>query len=120
MLHRGRRRDHQNAAALRALRRRDFPPLDHPAIRQGKGRNAHAKRLAEAFASTIFPHVEVELLGLGRDARPRRALLGASYSSTLALQVLLALPMGGLVFALHHWSTEPVLALGTGANVNEV
>lgn len=81
-----------DAAALRALRRRDFPPLDHPAIRQGKGRNAHAKRLAEAFASTIFPHVEVELLGLGRDARPRRALLGASYSSTLALQVLLASP----------------------------
>lgn len=81
-----------DSTALRAVRRRDFPPLDHPAIRSGKGRNAHAKRLAEAFASAIFPHVEAELLGLGGDARPRRALLGASYSSTLALQVLLASP----------------------------
>ena len=42
------------------------------------------------------------------------------WTAVNALQVLLALPMGGLVFALHHWSTEPVLALGTGANVNEV
>ena len=81
-----------DSAALRTVRRRDFPPLDHPAIRPGNGRNAHSKRLAEAFASTIFPHVETELLGLTGDARPRRALLGASYSSTLALQVLLASP----------------------------
>ena len=46
--------------------------------------------------------------------------LSTEEPTAVALPLLLALPMGGLVFALHHWSTEPVLALGTGANVNEV
>jgi len=77
-----------DAPALRALRRRDYPPYDHAAITPGHALNAHAARLASAFATSIFPHVEGELLGL-RVPPARRALLGASYTATLALQVLL-------------------------------
>ena len=77
-----------DAPALRVLRRRDYPPYDHAAITPGHALNAHAARLASAFATSIFPHVERELLGL-RVPPARRALLGASYTATLALQVLL-------------------------------
>ena len=60
---------------------------------------------------TATPHVLTPIVD-----RPEQRVWIASALAA----VLLALPMGGLVFALHHWSTEPVLALGTGANVNEV
>lgn len=79
--------------ALRNLRRRDLPPLTHPALTPGQARvpNPAAQRLATALASTVFPHIETELLGLG--GRPQvRAALGASYTAVLALQVLLHAP----------------------------
>lgn len=79
-----------DASTLKALRRRDFPPLNHPEITPGRGKNAHAERLALALDATVFEHVEQKLLGLASPTR--RALLGASYSACLALQTLLIAP----------------------------
>lgn len=78
---------------LRNLRRRDLPPLTHPALTPGQARvpNPAAQRLATALASAVFPHVETKLLGLG--SRPQvRAALGASYTAVLALQIMLHAP----------------------------
>ena len=80
-----------DATQLRSMRRRDYPPYDHPAITPGRQLNAHAARLSSAFASVIFPHVERALLGLSGPPA-RRALLGSSYTGSLALQVLLRSP----------------------------
>lgn len=77
-------------ATLRQLRRRDFPPFEHPSIRPGRAPNAHADRFACSLVDRVMPHVEGSLLGLTE--RPRRALLGASYSAVMALQVLLSRP----------------------------
>ena len=77
-------------ATLRQLRRREFPPFEHPSIRAGRAPNACATRFAQGLADHVLPHVEQRLLGL--ETRPRRALLGASYSAVMALQVLLRRP----------------------------
>ena len=79
------------AAALRQLRRRWLPPFDHPSIQPGRAPNACAARLAAALGANVAPHVERRLLGLpaGAVVPSQRALLGASYSSVLALQTLL-------------------------------
>ncbi|CAE8667410.1 unnamed protein product, partial [Polarella glacialis] len=81
-----------DSQALRNLRRRDFPPFDHPAVSPGRGRNAHARRFAEGLTDEVVPFVEQHLLGLSRDRTVRRCLLGASYSAVMALQVLLLRP----------------------------
>ena len=95
------------APRLRHMRRRDFPPLDHPVLRPG-GRvpNAAAARFVTALEA-IFEYTEANLLPLhssmnassgggggggGGGRRPRRALLGASYSASVALQLLLRSP----------------------------
>lgn len=78
---------------LRNLRRRDLPPLTHPALNPGQARvpNPAAQRLSTALATSVFPHVEMQLLGLRY--RPQvRAALGASYTAVLALQILLHAP----------------------------
>ena len=79
--------------ALKHLRRRDLPPLQHPAVHPGCARvpNSAAQRLSTALASKVFPHVEQQLLGLTAPPQ-RRALLGSSYTAVLALQVLLHAP----------------------------
>ena len=38
---------------LRALRRRDFPPYNHPAVTQGHGVNLCAKRLVEILVDQV-------------------------------------------------------------------
>ena len=77
--------------ALRNLRRRDFPPCNHPTVDPSRQPNACSRRLAGELAATVFPHVEAKLLGL--DGRPAtRALLGSSYSAVLALQTMLHAP----------------------------
>uniref|UniRef100_A0A7S0IYB2 Uncharacterized protein n=1 Tax=Calcidiscus leptoporus TaxID=127549 RepID=A0A7S0IYB2_9EUKA len=76
-----------DAEALRQLRRRDFPPSDHPSVRSGNGTNAHAARLAAALSTHVVPFVEHKLLALATPPAVR-ALLGASYSAVLALQTL--------------------------------
>lgn len=77
---------------LRDMRRRHFPPFVHPSHGEGRQRNAYAARLAQSLGSFVVPLVEGESLGISSSAgqRPRRCLLGASYSAVLALQVLLA------------------------------
>ena len=82
-----------DSSALRNLRRRDFPPLTHPALTPGCARvpNPSAQRLATALGETVFPHVETEILGLAA-APQHRVLLGSSYTAVLALQVLLHAP----------------------------
>lgn len=77
-------------AALRQLRRRDFPPFEHESIRAGRAANACAGRFASAVVDHVIPHVEGTLLGLHE--RPRRAILGASYSAVMALQIMLRHP----------------------------
>ncbi|KAL1507631.1 hypothetical protein AB1Y20_007250 [Prymnesium parvum] len=72
--------------ALRQLRRRDFPPFEHPSIRAGRAANACSTRFVTALIEHVIPDVEGRLLG--SSTRPRRALLGASYSAVIALQVL--------------------------------
>ncbi|CAE7682445.1 unnamed protein product [Symbiodinium sp. CCMP2592] len=79
-----------DAQALRQLRRRDFPPRNHASILPGREPNVHARRLVEALVDEVLPHVEKKLLGLSH--RPRRCLLGASYSAVVALQTLLLRP----------------------------
>ncbi|KAK3252509.1 hypothetical protein CYMTET_38192 [Cymbomonas tetramitiformis] len=101
--HAGREYDLTNdgfdTAKLRALRRRDFPPRDHPAVGPpGRQPNAHAARLADGIAQQVIPYVEANIISpgitpvVGRTLGCRRALLGASYSAVLALQVLLRQP----------------------------
>lgn len=87
---------------LRNLRRRDFPPENHKAIRAGGGPNLCAKRFVEDLVDKVMPYVESNLLGLRPDAcvRSRRCLLGASYSAVIALQVLLARPLAFQNFTL--------------------
>ncbi len=82
-----------DAAALRQLRRRDFPPFGHPSVQPVRGPNPHAARLACALADTIAPHAERELLALKRPVKCR-ALLGSSYSGTLALLSYVHRPTG--------------------------
>ena len=112
-----------DATALRSLRRRDLPPIEHPSIAPGRHANPSAARLVDGILTHVFDYVEQTLLGLGDRAakgattrprrrcsadpnpnsdpdpdpkpnpgRPRRALLGASYTASLALQVLLRDP----------------------------
>lgn len=88
--------------SLRHVRRRDFPPFDHPEITPGGASNRHARRFAEDLVDEVVPFVEGNLLGLRPDgvaagdggavAGQQRCLLGASYSAVAALQVLLARP----------------------------
>jgi pimeloyl-ACP methyl ester carboxylesterase len=90
--------------ALRNLRRRDFPPCNHPTNDSSRHPNAHSERLARALGARVFPHVESALLGLS--ARPAaRALVGSSYSAALALQVLLHDPEAVDAFILGSPST---------------
>ena len=88
-----------DAASLRYLRRRDFPICNHPSVLAGRGPNLHAQRLAAAFSTTIFPFAEAHL-GISDGDGVSRALLGASYTSVLALQVLLASPAATDAFIL--------------------
>ena len=88
---------------LRALRRRDFPPCDHPTNNPARGENANSRRLATALATHVFLHVESNLLpqsATGGEPSVRRALLGSSYSAVLALQVLLCAPASVDAFIL--------------------
>jgi hypothetical protein len=80
-----------DAPALRQLRRRDFPPVDHPSVRPGGRLNARARRFSTELARAVFPHVEA-FLELGTPRPAHRALLGASYSAVLALQTLYHAP----------------------------
>jgi len=89
-----------NNVALRQLRRRDFPPFDHPSIRPGRAQNENAARLAKALTTDVVHYVEQQLLGL--QATPRRVMLGASYSAVMALQG-----------ALHHPDVLDDLVLGS-------
>ena len=91
-----------DAPALRALRRRDLPPLEHHSIAPGRGRNAAAARLVDGILTQVFDHAERTLLGLGcrGTQRPMRCLLGASYTASLALQVLLRAPSAVDAFIL--------------------
>ena len=75
-------------AGLRDLRRRDFPPYTHPTIDANRPVNPCSERLAKGLATDVFPYVERTLLGLPSTSRITRCLLGASYSATVALQVL--------------------------------
>lgn len=83
-----------DSAALRTVRRRDFPPQNHPAIiDDGRGPNVSAKRFIEGICDEVVPYVESELLGLTiKESPPRRALIGASYSGAFALQALIRRP----------------------------
>lgn len=91
-----------DTAALRQMRRRDFPPRDHPTLMPGRGHNAAAARFVDGLVQQVIPFVEDRVLGLhprgtggkrqsgGATPRPRgvrRAILGASYSAVAALQV---------------------------------
>ena len=102
-----------DAVALRELRRRDLPPRVHPtrvkAHAAERAPNAHAARFVGALRGAIPQAAEAALglrhghraVGLSADgpgaradgggagARPvRRCVLGASYSASLALQLL--------------------------------
>mmetsp|Transcript_35374 Transcript_35374/g.101734 ORF Transcript_35374/g.101734 Transcript_35374/m.101734 type:complete len:350 (+) Transcript_35374:43-1092(+) len=83
-----------DSTKLRNVRRRDFPPWDHPAIRPGGGSNPCAARFVEGLVDEVIPYVEGQLLGLrpGAATPERRCLMGASYSAVVALQVMLARP----------------------------
>ena len=77
---------------LRDLRRRDFPPRNHPANDPERGHNLRSANFATCLCQEIFPFVENELLGLRippGGLGVKRVLLGASYSAALALQMLL-------------------------------
>eukprot|EP00854_Cymbomonas_tetramitiformis_P013923 gene13923-16460_t len=68
--HAGREYDLTNdgfdTAKLRALRRRDFPPRDHPAVGPpGRQPNAHAARLADGIAQQVIPYVEANIISPG-------------------------------------------------------
>ena len=78
-----------DVAGLRDLRRRDFPPHNHPSRDPTRQANEHSRRLASALSELVFAHAERQLLGLDRQHVAGRALLGASYSAALALQVFL-------------------------------
>lgn len=79
---------------LRSMRRRDFPPWNHPEVQPGGAANKHAHRLVSALAEEVAPFVEGRLLGLRPTSgcQIRRCLLGASYSACVALQSLLVNP----------------------------
>ena len=84
--------------SLRNIRRRDFPPRDHPMYSEGRNRNAHAERFVDGLVEEVIPHVEGNLLGLSTP--PRRAILGASYSAVAALQAMLRHPSAFVDFVL--------------------
>ena len=84
--------------SLRNIRRRDFPPRDHPMYSEGRNRNAHAERFVDGLVEEVIPHVEGNLLGLSTP--PRRAILGASYSAVAALQAMLRHPSAFVDFIL--------------------
>lgn len=79
-----------DGAQLRSLRRRHFPPCEHPSNNPDRPPNPYSRRLALELANIVFPYAEKQL---GLSCRPAtRALLGSSYSAVLALQVLLHAP----------------------------
>ena len=51
-------------AALRQLRRRDFPPFEHPSICEGRAPNACAARFARGLSDGVLRFVEGKLLKL--------------------------------------------------------
>lgn len=78
-----------DSVKLRDLRRRDFPPHNHPSRDSTRKPNLHSQRLAEAMSERLFTHIERDLLHLDSGEVGARTLLGASYSAALALQVFL-------------------------------
>ena len=95
--------------ALRQIRRRDFPPRDHPTFAPGRGPNANAQRFVDGLVQEVLPFVEREVLGphggsgggsSTRTPPPRRAIIGASYSAVVALQAMLRHPAAFQDFVL--------------------
>lgn len=79
---------------LRWYRRRDFPPWTHKVFLEG-GAGAERPRndKAQAFIDRVahfIPRFEEEHLGIR--GRPRRGILGASYSAVVALNMMINYP----------------------------
>lgn len=108
-----------DTARLRQIRRRDFPPRDHPTVKPGRGVNAAATRFVDGVVHEVIPFVEHRVLRLHRSSaatdaaagppgrrgaaeretkrgrrkrRVRRAVMGASFSAVAALQMMIRHP----------------------------
>lgn len=84
-----------DADDLRWHRRRDFPPWTHPVFLEGtpgqneRPRNEKAQFFVDRLAQFI-PRFEEEKLGIR--SRPRRGILGASYTGVVALNMMINYP----------------------------